>query len=226
MNNDFNFRPTRPSQSSPSSDETAGTPEEMNASQNDAAETPAPQQQAVVTSKQPSGAVKRFFKGLLLFILIVLAAGGVYYWQQSQVQTLTKSQKGLQSQVSTLQAALAKEKAAGTKDDTAAVTQPATTYNVITGSVTNNVGNAADVTVQYLPGTAKEVWVEYGSKPDDLKQATKHFAATSEGTAGTYVEQAATLTGLQTGTKYFYRAAGTVNDKTVYGGIVSFTATK
>lgn len=241
MNNDFNFRPTRPSQPAQSASsagdqgeqagqeeqgQAADTARRQNTNIQDSRGAPQQPQQAVVTSKKSSGAAKKFFSGLLLLILVVLAAGGVYYWQQSQVKDLTTSRKGLQSQVNSLQTALAKEKATTIDKSPAAVSQPVTTYNIITGSVTGNVGNAADVSVQYLPGTAKEVWVEYGSKPDDLKQMTKRFSGNSEGTAGTYIEQAVTLTGLQTGTKYFYRAAGTVNDKTVYGGVVSFTATK
>ncbi|MDB5181572.1 MAG: hypothetical protein JWP13_335 [Candidatus Saccharibacteria bacterium] len=228
MNNDFNFRPSRPAQSDSSTEQTPNEDTTVDQSQTAATGAPAPQpQQQVVTSRQPAGKFRRFIGALLLILLLAAVAGGVYYWQQATIKNLNTTQKGLHSEVASLETELAKEKASSAAgEDDKSTAEPATTYNILSGSVTNYVGNAADVSVQYLPGPAKEVWVEYGTKPDDLKMTTKHMAATSAGTTGSYNEQVFALTSLQAGTQYFYRAAGTIDGKTVYGGIVAFKATK
>ena len=80
--------------------------------------------------------------------------------------------------------------------------------------------DSALVSVMYS-NKASETWVESGTAPDKLTTVAKHVKANGETDMQNF-----NLTGLEMGTRYYYRAAGMVNGKTVEGGIVSFMTTK
>jgi hypothetical protein len=206
----------------PSSQANASTPEPLSQYQDTSQSVP-------IVSPQPSNVGKNLIKVFSLLALLALVGGGVYYWQQQRINSLAASQGSMETQVSSLKTRLdAKDKAstlstgAGTKTN-----QPATgNLNLITGSVYNNTPDVSAVTAYYIPDTVTEVWVEYGTKPDSLTQSTPHVTGTGEGSVDNYVDQGFNLADLQDGTRYFYRAAGTINGQTVYGGTVGFQAGK
>lgn len=222
MDNDFNYKPQQPA-SQPEPDEPADGELEP--------ETSEPQETApaskVVTSKGGSGGFKKFLGFLGVLILLAAAAGGVYYWQQSRVKGLQTSQTSLQGQVSSLKSQLAKQDAAQPEpkqNPNAAPTTPsADTFDVITGAPGKLTANEADVTVSYsLKNKPTEVWIESGTQPDKLTTVSAHKKPSGQG-SGDYGAEGFGITGLKAGTVYYYRAAGTVSGKTIYGGVVTFT---
>lgn len=223
MDNDFNYKPQQ--ESHPEADESVNTePEETS-------EAPEPQEPAaapqVVTSKGRPEGLKKLLGFLGVLILLVAAAGGVYYWQQSKVKGLQSSQTSLQSQVSSLKSQLAKQDAAQPEpkqNPNAAPTTPsADMFDVITGAPGKLTANEADVTVSYsLKNKPTEVWIESGTQPDKLTTVSAHKKPSGQG-SGDYGAEGFGITGLKAGTVYYYRAAGTVSGKTIYGGVVTFT---
>lgn len=225
MNNDFT---PRPAQSSTNSSSTAPSTEPVSPPEADEPQQ-APEPVQIITSKRSPGKVRKFFSFLGLLIVLAAVGGGVWYWQQTQIKDLNTEKSGLQSEVSSLQSKIAAGGKAA-KDDaktTETATAPAAVRtDIVTGSTTTNTTDATGVSVYYLPGTATEVWVEYGTSPDKLTSSAKRVKGTGEGSAAVYVDQGFNLTELQDGTRYFYRAAGTVDGKTVYGGVAGFQAAK
>lgn len=221
MNNDFNYTPKKT--------DTPVTPvnEAPQAEPELPPEEPVTSPQEVHTSPQPSGKGKTFLKFLGLLLLLALIGGGVWYWQQMRIQKLASSHARLESKVSSLESQLDEKRPAETQADKETPAAAAAAYDVVTGDYSFNATDKKEsVEVLYLPDTASEVWVEYGTKPGELKTLTTKVKGTGTGSAGVYVSQAVNLPDLQDGTRYYYRAAATVDGKTVYGGVVSFQAAK
>lgn len=191
-----------------------------------ATEAAEPPQSSVVTSNKPAKS-HSFLIFLIMLLLLVAAAGGVYYWQHQKVQGLQVSKNNLSAQVTSLQAQLNKSNQSAS-DMNNSMAMPgsaalATATDIITGAPTKVTATEADVVVEYsMKGMPTEVWVESGTQPNALTTVSAHQKTSSEGMPGsTYGSEGFAITGLKANTLYFYRGAGLIDGKTVYGGIVA-----
>lgn len=233
MNEDFNYRPRPNSGPTPNQQpQQPAAPVNQPPSQPDVES--AELESAGVTNPSPvitSGRRGPDFKGALKFLsvvlLLALAAAAAYFWQQQKVDKLSSANASLDSQVRSLKAQSTKESVAEEKTATPTPAPTTTTYTLITGSASRITETGADLAAYYQGTNLTEVWIEYGIQAENLKTSTQKVKTTGEGDAGTYVEQAFAVTGLQAGTQYFYRTAATTTDgKTIYGGVAALRTTK
>ncbi len=213
MNNDFNYKP----QQRPTNDQYQQSDQLPEAQEGNVAPPP---------PRKKRGFFKKFFTFIGLLVLIALVGGGVYLWQQMQLKDASNQQALLQQKVSSLESEV--KKAAGSISDTKTEDTAATVENtgVITGMYTSTNPGDDNVDVTYKANVS-EVWVEFGSKPDDLSAKTKPLTeGVAIGVPGDFTSRTFKLANLDPGERYFYRAAAKVDGKTVYGGIAAFTTKK
>lgn len=218
MDNDFKYRPPKQRNVPTDSSEDMDTDDTAEAS--DTSTVPSSRLLAAYAAGPKKG--HGFLVFIIMLILLLAAAGGVFYWQHQKVIAAQKVQTSdymsSQKAIDDLKSQLAAQKAAAAK--------PATTdYSVVSGAPSAVTVSGVTVSAQFLANVPSEVWVEYGTSPTQLTTASKHVKLTAMGVSsanGSYKGQELSLTGLKAGTQYFYRAAGTVSGKTVYGGVVSF----
>lgn len=232
MDSDFHFKAPQSSEpENKSSDEstndvtsTEQSPDMVPASESQDQLAPASQ---VVTSARPKKG-----HGLLVFfvmLLLLAAACGGYYWQHKAKNDWMNKSVAEQAQLDTLKSQLKAAKASNNQvPASGSLAVPTSNYTIVTGAPTKIADTEVDVIAQYgLNPMPTEVWVESGTAPDKLTTASNHSKTSSEGPAGeTYSSEGVALSGLKAGGHYYYRAAGLVDGKTVYGGVVSVDTTK
>lgn len=210
MNNDFNYTPQRPSNTTPT---------------NESPQEPSRPPQ-VVTSPRKSGAARIFWKILAILFFFALLAAAAYIIHEKHLKPLRADNARLQQQVTGLQESAA---APAAKDEEKPAEKPMSIdqLTILTGSASAVTTTSATVAAIRGDGNVTAIWVESGVDPKSLTTASDKL--TNEiglGAAGTYVEYPVKLSGLKPGTRYFYRAAATVDGKTVYGGVSSFVTAK
>ena len=208
--------------------------------------TPSPEVHEPIVGHVRSGSKKKaVIRILLTLILAALAAACVYFWQHGKTTDL---QSQLNAKDSQLRDAVAETATSvQTKTDIAKTEQPSSSGSATTSVVTNS-----NLSEDLIPGDVETdrtdgriligtiykyslepsaVWAEYGTDPKKLDTASTKI--TSELGLGNPDEVYASgrsvsvsSKSLKPGTRYFYRTAATVQGKTLYSGVASFTTKK